>query len=100
MSHPVDLATFSAQVGQVFHVGENAVPLVLLGVRELPRPMKADGTPLNPRESFSLLFKGPLVSFLPQGTYRFSNETLGELEVFIVPVGKESDGYHYEAVFN
>ena len=51
-------------------------------------------------QQFSLFFRGPLESFLPQGTYHVEHERLGSLDLFIVPVGKEQDGFRYEAVFN
>ncbi|CAG7633762.1 DUF6916 family protein [Paenibacillus allorhizosphaerae] len=49
---------------------------------------------------FSLLLRGPLEFFLPQQTYRMVHEQLGELELFMVPVGREADGFRYEIVFN
>jgi hypothetical protein len=36
---------------------------------------------------------------LPQATYAIENATLGRLDIFIVPVGRVSDGLVYEAVF-
>ena len=38
--------------------------------------------------------------FLPQGTYPMEHETLGRLEVFLVPLGPDAQGMRYEAVFN
>lgn len=52
-------------------------------------------------EQFSLLLKGPGNTFLPQQIYSLRHEILGELELFLVPVGQEADGsYQYEIVFN
>lgn len=55
----------------------------------------------SPRlECFSLIFRGPLSPFYPQCIYRLSHEKLGEMELFLVPVGPDSSGMRYEAVFN
>jgi hypothetical protein len=58
-------------------------------------------TMLTPtQQQFSIFFRGPLEYLLPQGTYRMEHEKMGAIDIFIVPVGKEQDGFHYEAVFN
>lgn len=52
-------------------------------------------------EQFSLLLLGPGNQFLPQRIYRLRQEAMGELALFLVPVGQEADGrYQYEIVFN
>jgi hypothetical protein len=51
-------------------------------------------------QPFNLLFRGPLKPLLPQRTYRLANELLGELELFLVPLGPEGGEQRYEAVFN
>ena len=52
------------------------------------------------QENFSVLFHGPLERFLPQGMVGLRHETLGEFELFLVPVARDTDGFQYEAVFN
>jgi hypothetical protein len=52
------------------------------------------------RAPFSLIFRGPLDPVLVQRTYRLEHETLGTLEIFLVPIGSNQDGMRYEAVFN
>jgi hypothetical protein len=49
---------------------------------------------------FNLVFRGPLSPLLPQRTYRLANELLGELDLFLVPLGPDAEGQRYEAVFN
>lgn len=49
--------------------------------------------------SFSVLWQSDNATVLPQGSYRMANEEMGEIEIFIVPVGQISEGVHYEAVF-
>ncbi len=51
-------------------------------------------------ESFSLLFRGPSSEPLRQRSYKMKHHTLGVLEIFLVPVGKDDGGRYYEAVFN
>lgn len=52
------------------------------------------------RRPFSVLYRGPLRRFLPQGLYPLDHPDLGTLEIFIVPVLRDPDGYYYEAVFD
>jgi len=55
----------------------------------------------SPRhEQFALLFHGPQSHFLPQMIYQLEHEQLGELQLFLVPVGRDQSGFQYEAVFN
>ena len=56
--------------------------------------------PGQERSSFSLLFKGALERLLPQQMYRMEHSTLGAMDLMIVPVRQDQDGYYYEAVFN
>lgn len=52
------------------------------------------------QEQYSITFRGPLEIFLPQGIYRLEHASLGSFDVFIVPIGKNAQGFSYEAVFN
>ena len=65
---------------------------------ELVEVMEARST--SRQRQFSLFFRGPLEYLLPQGTYHMEHEKMGGLDLFIVPVGREQDGFRYEAVFN
>jgi hypothetical protein len=51
-------------------------------------------------ERFSAVFSGPLDFFLPQATYHIAHPEMGEFDVFLVAIGKEEDGFRYEAVYN
>jgi hypothetical protein len=93
----VTLDEFEPLVGRIFEVrtGEKKVELVLLEAIPIGSPSAL------PQSSFSLLFRGPLDSFLDQRTYTLEEASLGALEVFLVPVGEEERGWFlYEAVFN
>ena len=51
-------------------------------------------------ERFSLVFRGPLKYMIQQQTVPLEHEALGLQHLFLVPVGREADGFRYEAVFN
>jgi hypothetical protein len=52
------------------------------------------------RDSFSMIFTGPSDVMLQQGMYPMHHGALGEeLQIFIVPIAREDEGYQYEAVF-
>ena len=51
-------------------------------------------------ERFSLFFRGPADICVPQGTYSLEHEKMGALDIFVVPVGRDADGFLYESVFN
>ena len=98
MSQTVTHDHFSECLNQVFRVVSNdsVVDLELIQVDvdqsevSLPRD----------RRPFSLLFRGPPEPVLPQRLYAMEHETLGTIEIFIVPIGPDKEGMRYEAVFN
>lgn len=51
------------------------------------------------RTQFSLLFIGGPTPPLAQGVQELSHPTLGELSLFLVPLGPTAAGQRYEAVF-
>jgi len=51
-------------------------------------------------DNFSLVFRGQPSPWLPQCIYRVKHERLGEFNLFLVPIGPDSQGMQYEAVFN
>lgn len=52
------------------------------------------------REAYSLLFCGPSKPVLPQRTYRLVHDEMSELDIFLVPIGPQKEGFGYEAIFN
>lgn len=94
-------ARFRQQVNTAFAVqaGSQTVSLVLAKASALPAP--PTGSEIAGNECFSLLFRGPARSPLPQDTYQFDHPQLGTQAIFIVPVGLAGVTHcHYEAVFN
>lgn len=51
------------------------------------------------RAQFAVHFQGPMDPILPQMIYRLENPATGVLELFLVPIGRDSEGVTYEAVF-
>lgn len=86
---------FSQHLNTRFDVQLNEANDVQLKLAEVS-PLK-----LYPRqEEFSIVFLGPLESFLDQGVRPFRHEQLGEFELFIVPIRQDEKGFYYEAIFN
>lgn len=95
MAAALTIEDFTPRVGESFAVvadGADGLAVELVEARGL-------GNAFNDREAFALLFRGPVEPQLPQATYRLANGTLGEVDVFIVPVGKTDHGVDYEAIF-
>ncbi len=77
-------------------VGNDAIPFVL-----------REATPLSDRSGgrvsrppFVLLFDAADPVVRGQGSYRLHHPALGEIDLFLVPIGKEGEVVRYEAVFN
>jgi hypothetical protein len=51
------------------------------------------------RAPFTLVFRGPTEPVLPQRIYRLEHDSVGAIEIFIVPIGRDEAGVTYEAVF-
>jgi hypothetical protein len=88
-------ASFAENRNTIFmlqHPHWGNVPLELISVSELRE---------TPRQRmFSLVFRGPLDQPLEQGLHIMTHDTMGTESLFLVPIAREADGFHYEAVFN
>jgi hypothetical protein len=92
------LPAFQAALQTEFRLGLTAqqfVSLVLVEAHARHSPTGGAGG-----ESFSLLFHGPAERPLAQRMYPCAHGALGSFDLFIVPVGRDQNGFHYEAVFN
>jgi len=96
MSNLLTLGHFSPLLQRVFQVRENEISLDLT----LIDASALRSRPGQPREPFALLFRGPLQPILAQSIHRLHQETLGPLEIFLVPIGPDDIGQRYEAIFN
>ncbi len=88
------LATFEPHVGDAFTIAATPAPIELV-----LESATAVGEWPGGRQPFSLAFRGPREPLLAQGIRRFDHATLGALEIFVVPLGRDSESTSYEAIF-
>ena len=88
---------FQACLNQTFQLveGDYSDELQLIQVDRLN-----DSKAMGGREAFSVLFQSRQPDVVPQQSYRLKNKQLGELQLFIVPVGQDESGVRYEAIFS
>jgi len=91
---------FADRIGERFDVATDDRELGLELV-EVTRTDEAGGTgPAGEqREQFSLVFRGPAGTVLAQGTVELTHDAMGELALFLVPLGPDAAGMRYEAAF-
>jgi hypothetical protein len=92
------LEDFATRLNETFSVDvdQGRTPFVL--VEAAPLPFRAhDGLV---REPFSLIFHNASPVLFPQRIYQMANPAMGEFGIFLVPVGRNQDGFLYQAVFN
>jgi hypothetical protein len=98
MSAPLTEAEFSQHLNSNFQVkftnGELTLELVEV------KGYSAGSNEQGGMERFSLFFSGPADIKLPQQVYRLAHDSMGEFDIFLVPVAGDDKGYRYEAVFN
>ena len=93
----LDKAAFQAQLKTPFFIGVSRIPIKLIEVVDLGSKRSAK----NPREAFSLTFRGDSASPLQQQTYMIEHDKLGMFSMLIVPiVSKDKSARYYEAVVN
>jgi hypothetical protein len=96
--HPFfSLETFSPHVGDTFWIRLSDGRVETRLVEAHPWGSGGNG---QSRAPFSLVFAGPGRFVLPQQIYRVEHEVLGEMEIFLVPIGPQREGMRYEAVFS
>ena len=52
------------------------------------------------QECFSLIFAGPPDLPQEQCIYRLTNDRLGAMDLFLVPIRRDDRGLHFEAIVN
>ena len=95
------VTSFAPAVGETFVLDAgDAGPLDLeLVEARLHRPGARAQDESGTRAPFTLVFRGPAEPILPQRTYPLEHESVGAIEIFIVPIGHDQAGTTYEAVF-
>jgi hypothetical protein len=99
MTKPLAFEDFEPRVGDRFALSLDGLDGAALTLSEAQlyseRHQRQGGRP-----PFSLIFLGPGEFVLPQQIYALRHDALGELEIFLVPVGRDAEGVRYQAVFN
>ena len=90
---------FADRVGEVFVISEPNVPAIPLTLTEA-EPLPARLTKPGIRPPFSLVFLGKDPRVLMQRLYRLEHAEMGEMTIFLVPIGKDAEGVSYQATFN
>lgn len=86
--------TFSGHLGDVFQVypdDSSTLDLELISATRLGD---------DSDRPFSIVFRGPSDTVLPQHIYRMEHTDIGSFEIFLVPIGPDGEGLLYEAIFN
>jgi hypothetical protein len=95
----IDITTFAGRIGEQFRLLAGAAPIETTLVAVTPAAGAPSAAQAGRRIPFSLLFRAPLGTSLPQRIYEIEHEDLGTLSIFLVPVGPDGGGMGYEAVF-
>jgi hypothetical protein len=88
---------FAPCVGQAFLLSTEGGPVTLSLLRA--DALGAHASLPGRRQPFSLVFVGPGQPVLAQHIYRIEHATLGALEIFLVPIGRDEGGVRYESIF-
>jgi hypothetical protein len=95
--------TFRTQLNTVFSIHLSPVTDLAVELVEVIEKGGLDGQqpPAATRqERFSVVFRGGRDRLLEQAMYHMQHDQLGDLELFLVPVGQDQTSVYYEAVFN
>ena len=88
MPDPLVMKTFAGHEGSTFVAAGTGIP----GEMDQPfGPVDLELTSVEDRsnkavDAFSILFRGPREQEFGQGNYRLKHETLGEVDLFLVPI--------------
>jgi hypothetical protein len=88
---------FSDRVGQSWVIDEPGAPAIELTLTEVE---SLRNYAKLAREPFGLIFTTQGNFVLPQRIYLLRHVDLGQMPIFIVPVGRQGDVTSYQAVFN
>jgi len=88
------LADFSARTGAIFHANRDGQ------VFELRLKSTQNLVATDKQTNFSVELVAPPDVPAEQGIYRLEDHELGAMDLFLVPVSRDAEGLHFEAVFN
>ena len=104
MADPLTREHFAPHVGERFEIAPaegEAFEAVLVSCDETAYGEREQWLASIDRVPFSLIFDAPGGELLPQQTFAVRHPQVGEMEIFLVPLGPRQDGtMAYEAVFS
>lgn len=87
---------YAKQINSIFNVSQNEEePSVELVLEECVVKIST-----SQQECFSLFFSGQAHALLPQGTYLFKHDQLGDNFLFMVPISQSEQVAQYEVIIN
>lgn len=96
------IATFSEQRGTTFRLslasGET-LDATLLQVTPLSAKGPSGEELPRKRTPFSLIFRIPAPDRFEQKIYRMEHPEIGTFDLFLVPIGRDAEGFQCEAIF-
>lgn len=95
MSAEIKMEDFNAIVGESVELSVNGVNLPATVSEVMPMTKHGDAE----RTPFSVLFITKQTEPLEQQIFSLQHAGLGQMDVFLVPLGPKGDGMSYEAVF-
>ncbi|MCP4379320.1 MAG: hypothetical protein GY794_24510 [bacterium] len=101
MLKTLTVTDFEALLNQTFYLtgeGVEPLPFQLTEVTAIGADAAQQKADLG-RRFFSVIFHGPVEPLLPQRIYQLENDRMGQLALFLVPLGPDSRGMRYQAVF-
>ncbi|MSQ47493.1 MAG: hypothetical protein EXR78_03745 [Deltaproteobacteria bacterium] len=96
------IATFAGQEGTTFRLALAsgvALEATLLQVTSLSAKGPSGEELPRKRVPFSLQFRVASPDRFEQKTYTVEHAVIGKFALFLVPIGREGDGYRCEAIF-
>ena len=102
MMNSFTVSSFTEHLNSTFEIDTEATDPIIaslievkeLGTQAVKKPEVTDRSP------FSLVFRCDKEIFLEQKIYKMRHKLMGDLEIFLVPIGEDKDGLLYEAIFN
>lgn len=94
MAEEISYEEFAEQVNTKFRLTENEKEFEIELVETTAPVINAS------QKMYSLFFTSPKDYFLPQKTYELRHDELGEVTLFLVPIGETENRFRYQAVFN
>ena len=97
MLEDLTIDSFQPLVGTAFWLTTGDNRRIELRLTRVAKVMESEAARLK-RTAFSIFFLAPVI--LPQHIYRLTHDAFAEpLDMFLVPIGKDSGGFLHEAVF-